>query len=304
MITYVRGNLFESPAQVLVNTVNTEGVMGKGIALQFKQIYPKMFREYQELCESQRLDVGRLHLYRTPHKWVLNLPTKKGWRQPSRTEFVEAGLRRFVAIYAEAGINSIAFPPLGCGNGQLDFESEVQPLMEKYLGALPIPVFIYVGYEMREPAEHMDPKALAEWLRSDPGDLSFSEVWSDVVEILEERNSFETATGSAFTAEAIEEPPTIVVTTESGKRRTIGEEALLAFWQQLRQLGFTFRSVAPEYTQVSYVAPIFACLSYVMRVTVSGSAAGLDRNPAVALQVVPPSAEPAPPRGDLFSPEV
>ena len=87
MITYVACDLFLSPARVLVNTVNTVGVMGKGIAKDFKQIYPEMFREYQLLCENNWFDIGKLWLYKTQNKWILNFPTKRHWRQPSRPEY-------------------------------------------------------------------------------------------------------------------------------------------------------------------------------------------------------------------------
>jgi len=80
MITFVKGNLFESPAKVLVNTVNTVGVMGKGIAKTFKEIYPDMFKEYQGFCEKGQFKIGQLWLYTTKHKWILNFPTKKQWR--------------------------------------------------------------------------------------------------------------------------------------------------------------------------------------------------------------------------------
>ena len=83
MITYVVCDLFQSPARVLVNTVNTVGVMGKGIAKDFKRIYPDMFREYQRICERNSFDIGDLWLYKTTNKWVLNFPTKRHWRQPS-----------------------------------------------------------------------------------------------------------------------------------------------------------------------------------------------------------------------------
>src|SRR5438094_656515 len=116
MISYVTGDLFSSPAKVLVNTVNIVGVMGKGIALRFKQTYPEMFKEYQVLCEAGQLQIGSLWVFRTPHKWILNFPTKMHWRKPSAPEYVEAGLRKFVATYAAQGITSIAFPRLGCGN--------------------------------------------------------------------------------------------------------------------------------------------------------------------------------------------
>jgi O-acetyl-ADP-ribose deacetylase (regulator of RNase III) len=144
MITYVEGDLFQSPAKVLVNPVNTAGVMGKGLALEFKRRYPAMFREYQVLCKKKQLDVGQLWIYKTPEKWILNFPTKRHWRQKSRPEYIEAGLERFVATYQEENIDSIAFPQLGCGSGQLDWETQVQLLMEKHLGPLPITIHIHV----------------------------------------------------------------------------------------------------------------------------------------------------------------
>ena len=91
MITYVTGNLFESPAQVLVNTVNTVGVVGKGIAKEFKIIYPMMFKRYQELCESGDFEIGKLWLWKSANKWVLNFPTKKHWRNPSHLSYIING---------------------------------------------------------------------------------------------------------------------------------------------------------------------------------------------------------------------
>ena len=144
MITYMTSDLFQSPAQVLVNAVNTVGVMGKGIALEFKKRYPEMFREYQTLCKTGQLDMGQIWLYKSPQKWILNFPTKRDWRDPSRLEYVEIGLKRFVEIYEQQGITSISFPRLGCGLGGLDWENEVRPLMEHYLNPLPIDVKIHV----------------------------------------------------------------------------------------------------------------------------------------------------------------
>jgi O-acetyl-ADP-ribose deacetylase (regulator of RNase III) len=157
MILYVSSSLFTSPAQVLVNTVNTVGVMGKGIALEFKKLYPEMFREYQELCETGKLSIGKLHLFKSPNKWVLNFPTKQHWRHPSKVEYIEAGLVEFSRRYAQWGIHSIAFPALGCGNGRLDFASQVQPVMHKYLGRLPIEVFIHLD-RTRTPSPTRYPK--------------------------------------------------------------------------------------------------------------------------------------------------
>ena len=85
-------------------------------------------------------------VYKTPHKWVLNFPTKKHWRSPSKPDYLEAGLKKFSQVYQEARITSISFPQLGCGNGELDWKTESKPLMEKYLKGLPIEIFIHVAY--------------------------------------------------------------------------------------------------------------------------------------------------------------
>jgi O-acetyl-ADP-ribose deacetylase (regulator of RNase III) len=142
MLVYLQTDLFASPAQTLVNTVNTVGVMGKGIAKSFKERYPEMFREYKRLCDRGELRTGTLQLWRGADKWVLNFPTKTTWRLPSTLAYVRAGLDKFVESYEDLGITSISFPPLGCGNGNLDW-AEVKPLVESYLKDLPIQVYVH-----------------------------------------------------------------------------------------------------------------------------------------------------------------
>lgn len=144
MIEYVDGDLFHSPATVLVNPVNTQGVMGKGLALAFKNTYPRMFEDYQKACGAGAFSIGQLMLFREADYSILLFPTKKSWRQPSRLEYIEAGLEKFVRVYESLGISSIAFPKLGCGYGDLDW-AEVQPLMERYLSSLPISIYVYVA---------------------------------------------------------------------------------------------------------------------------------------------------------------
>lgn len=143
MITYIEGDIFESGAKVLVNPVNTAGVMGKGLALEFKKRYPAMFEAYRRLCEDGQFQVGDLWLYKADDKWILNFPTKRHWREKSTLDIIETGLQKFAAIYAQEGIASIAFPKLGSGLGGLDWETQVKPLMERYLGELPIEIWIY-----------------------------------------------------------------------------------------------------------------------------------------------------------------
>ena len=143
-ITFHKGNIFNSKTQTIVNTINCVGVMGKGFALVFKLRYPKMFDKYKELCLSKMIGIGKLWLYKsedTP-QWVLNFPTKFHWKYPSKMEYLEAGLQKFVDSYKEKGITSIAFPLLGTHNGGLD-KLEVLDLMYKYLEKCDIPIEIY-----------------------------------------------------------------------------------------------------------------------------------------------------------------
>ncbi|MYA31849.1 MAG: macro domain-containing protein [Gammaproteobacteria bacterium] len=304
MITYLSGDLFQSPANVLVNTVNTVGVMGKGIALKFKRIYPEMFEAYRDVCERGELQIGKLFLYPTPNKWILNFPTKKHWRNPSRVEYIEAGLSKLRARYSEVGMTSIAFPELGCGNGELDFETQVKPLMERYLGNLSVPTFIYLSGVKTDPPEHKDVRSIKQWLRSEPAALPFDEVWQDIVEVLSRQQEFATlAKGHAYRAIATQSPPTITVEVGDRNTRILSEE-LLSFWQQLRDFGLTHGSIAPEHRFASYLLPVFAELPYVEPVKVSTSSSGLRSNPAAGLQVVPPPMPAAPEKpatGDLFA---
>jgi len=239
MITYAIGDLFHSPAKVLVNTVNTVGVMGKGIAKDFKAIFPEMFREYQRLCEQKKIDIGKLHLYRGAHKWVLNFPTKKHWRHPSKPEYIEAGLKAFVAGYGRHSIATIAFPQLGCGHGELNWEKQVRPLVEKYLGNLPIEVFIHLYRpDPFAVAEHKDIETTKRWLRSEPESLAFSEVWEDICEALKRRQEFTTLdTVKAFKVHRTDKPEDGLVFMD-GEEFFAPQDALLDAWQYLRSVGF------------------------------------------------------------------
>jgi O-acetyl-ADP-ribose deacetylase (regulator of RNase III) len=127
-----KGNLFNSDAQTLVNTVNCVGVMGKGVALDFRLRFPEMFAAYQKSCANRHLRPGQILPYRKGHPWILNFAVKNDWKHPSRIEWVEACLKRFVGNYKQLGITSVAFPWLGAMNGGLPW-NQVQSLMRSYL---------------------------------------------------------------------------------------------------------------------------------------------------------------------------
>ncbi|WP_292641659.1 macro domain-containing protein [Mesorhizobium sp.] len=257
MITFLESSVFESPAQTLVNTVNTVGVMGKGIAKEFKTRYPRMFREYRELCEERSLQVGKLHLWRSDTRWVLNFPTKTTWKLPSKIDYIEQGLQKFVETYKDLGITSVSFPPLGCGNGNLNW-GDVRPIMESYLSPVSIPVYIHdvqVGPDFV--AEHKESARIPE---------DFAE-FSDDLRNLAKNHVFATSKDSQFTVQ-MQTDNSLLVEHRSGKKERIDEEFLQASWVKLRERILSIDSFSDTKSQrlKSYLFPILSELPYVRSV--------------------------------------
>jgi len=147
MITEAHGNLLQADADALVNTVNTVGVMGKGIALQFRRAFPEMFEDYKRAVKAGQVELGRMHVWRsqalTGPRFVINFPTKQHWRAKSRLVDIERGLHDLVRVIRELEITSIAVPPLGCGHGGLRW-SEVQPRIRAAMTEVPdVDVLVY-----------------------------------------------------------------------------------------------------------------------------------------------------------------
>lgn len=147
MIQFTTGDMLQSGAEALVNTVNTVGVMGKGIALQFKEAFPANYKAYVNACKNKELTPGELLSVRDTNliygdKLIINFPTKVHWRQPSKYEYIESGLRALRELIKNKNIKSIAIPPLGCGNGGLDW-NKVKPMMEKHLESLPLKIILF-----------------------------------------------------------------------------------------------------------------------------------------------------------------
>jgi O-acetyl-ADP-ribose deacetylase (regulator of RNase III) len=147
MIHNTTGNLLQAEAEALVNTVNCVGFMGKGIALQFKQAWPENFEVYAKACKARDVRPGRMFIWETGRminpKFIINFPTKRDWRGKSRIEDIKSGLRALIADVRRLGIRTIAVPPLGCGNGGLDWQ-EIRPLIEEAFADLPdVNVLLY-----------------------------------------------------------------------------------------------------------------------------------------------------------------
>lgn len=146
MVKVIIGDLFESDAQTLVNTVNCVGVMGKGVALEFKKRFPEMYKDYVARCERHEVRLGRPYVVRhLTAPWVLNFPTKSHWRSVTKLDDIVRGLQFLVDHYAEWGITSLGVPPLGCGNGQLEWRI-VGPTLYRHLSEINVPVELYAPY--------------------------------------------------------------------------------------------------------------------------------------------------------------
>ncbi|HLZ23721.1 MAG TPA: macro domain-containing protein [Ktedonobacterales bacterium] len=188
MVRALVGDLFESDAQTLVNTVNCVGIMGKGVALEFKKRFPEMFRDYVERCERKLVRLGEPYLYRSlfpPN--IVNFPTKGHWRSVSKLEDIVAGLEYFERHYREWGITSLAVPPLGCGQGQLEWRV-VGPTLYRHFSQFEIPVDMYAP--IGTPQEELEASFLgqhvivSEGMNADVEQPRINPAWIALVDIV------------------------------------------------------------------------------------------------------------------------
>ena len=143
MFKHVEGNIFNSNKQVIVNTVNCVGVMGKGIALECKLRYPEMFNAYKKYCDQKKLLPGTLQLWKSSDPWILNFPTKIHWKDPSKFEYLEKGLDKFINTYNQKGIKSISFPLLGASLGGLPEDKVFQLIKNRLENIIDLDVEVY-----------------------------------------------------------------------------------------------------------------------------------------------------------------
>lgn len=168
MISFTEGNLLEASAEALVNTVNTVGVLGKGIALMFKEAFPENYRLYREACQTKNVKIG--HVFATERrdfvsgpKWIINFPTKEHWRAPSQIEWIRDGLADLRRFIEEHSIRSIALPPLGSGNGGLDWREVRSLIVEAFEPLRDVTIIVYKptkkyqNVQKREGVERLTP---------------------------------------------------------------------------------------------------------------------------------------------------
>lgn len=279
MVKYITTSLFESPAQSIVNTVNIVGAMGKGIAKEFKRIYPDMFSQYRELCDKGELDIGRLHIYRTNNKIIINFPTKKHWRSPSKLEYVESGLGAFVKGFVEYGISSVSFPQLGTGNGELDWESQVRPVMEKYLKGLPIPVYIHMY--PKSPhfiPERLDRRAARQYMKDlylERERLSPLEVWEDIKSVIKSKYEMRLFKKLTVTIDRGIEGEKLVFERIGGVGYEIYKDEFVELWNVLRLNGTVdIYDVPSDYGKEDFANTLFDLLEeldYIKNVELLGT---------------------------------
>ncbi len=182
MVKVLVGDIFESRAQTLVNTVNTVGVMGKGIALEFKKRFPDMFEDYRARCQAGLVKLGEPYLFqRATLPWIINFPTKEHWRSVSRISDIARGLKYLFDHYRQWGVESLAVPPLGCGSGQLDWRV-VGPTLYRWLKRLDIPVELYAPHGT--PADQLQLIFLEKQPQPEPSP-QLAPGWVALVEILD-----------------------------------------------------------------------------------------------------------------------
>lgn len=180
MVNVSVGDMFESKSQTLVNTVNCVGVMGKGIALEFKKRFPDAYKDYVDRCERGEVRLGRPYLYKSlSHPWILQFPTKGHWRAVTRLSDITDGLKYLLDHYQTWGIESLAVPPLGCGQGQLEWRV-VGPTLYRFLSKMEIPVELYAPHgtpheELQTTFLMSAPMPYAKWIRP---------AWVALIEIL------------------------------------------------------------------------------------------------------------------------
>lgn len=284
MITYVNGDLFQSPAKVLVNPVNTVGVMGQGVAGMFKRFYPEMFDQYYVLCKQKRLDIGQLWLYRTPHKWILNFPTKKHWRAASQIEYIEAGLQKFIAVYAEQGFTTVSFPMLGTGAGGLNWENDIRPVMESYLEPLPAAVYIH-RYQPSE--EKPNSRVIASWLMGQPQKLPFDRFWRDLSRVVKQQHIFQTLGDERTFRARLDSRPrarNLIIEVDGQDNIFLSELLLSDLWAYIQGAGYCLPGNLPAGLDVHapYLVAILTQITYLRPVRFgSGGTLGLHYIPPV-----------------------
>lgn len=292
MLTTVYGDLFASPARVLLNPVNTVGTMAAGLSESFRQIYPDMFAQYQSLCEADALNMGQVFLYRTPHKWILNVPIRKHYRAAVRLDSVAQALQKIATIYAAQGITSLSMPVPGAGEGVT--QDEVLPMLESYLGSLPLMVYVHLPADERLPEQRQHLQTTARWLHGTPRDITFDSFVRGISSIARRYTTLPTLLDERpFQIQLRQEeaPPrrlSLRLTPHGGEPFFLPLTMLRDLWQYIVMAGYVHPANLPSGMDAigAELVTLVCRLSYVRPVLM----ALRDASPVVGAHYIPPVA--------------
>jgi hypothetical protein len=258
MLITVETEIFLSPARVLVNPVNTAGVMASGVSAEFKRFFPDAFASYRSLCEAGQFEPGRLYVHRAPYRTIVHIPIKRHWRTAASGQALEAGLQRLAIVWAEYGLHALGVPRFD--EDELPWETLVQPLLETYLAPLPIPVYIHSpsAADGRRSIRQID-----QHLNMAPARIPFDRAWQEIGRIVRRTNGvFRTSDGQPFMAayESRGRYGRLIVTPDGERSITILESSLNDLWTMLNLAGLVLPSQFPGGLELAapYVTAVLA----------------------------------------------
>jgi hypothetical protein len=297
MLTMVYGDLLTSPARVLVNPVNTVGTMAGPLGEDLRQVYPQMFAMYQRLCEEDRLNIGQVMLYRTSHKWILNLPVKRHYRATVRLEALESALRRVAALYAEQHFASISLPAAELAEGEID-DQTLMSLLRAYFGTLPIMVYVHLPPDPQLQEARYNITTLMRWLQGTPQHVTFETFWRGIASIVRrhpQMTTFDTNKPFSATFRRDEQNPRLMSLKLIRDEETtfIPQTLLRDLWQYVLFAGYAHPQHLPGGldTVGDMIVALLSKLSYMRPVRLQPS----DQTAAVGLHYIPPvTREPLP----------
>lgn len=263
MLITVETEIFHSPARTLVNPVNTAGVMSSGISAEFKRFFPDAFSRYRSLCEAGRIEPGRLFFFQADFRTVLHLPVKRHWRTASTAEIVESGLQKLAAVWADQGIHTLAVPRFA--NGELDWDTVIRPMLEIYLGPLPIPVYLH---HQPMPDTRRSIKQIDQSLNQPQQRLPFTRVWKDLGRVIRRTyGKFVTGDGREYTIAYQDGTRYNRLVLSVGEESSIGisAAALAELWEMFQSARLLLPSQFPSGLEsvAPYLIPLLAKLDYV-----------------------------------------
>lgn len=301
MLIKVECDLFLSPATVLVNPVNTAGVMGSGISAEFKRFFPTVFDQYRALCDAGKLTLGRVWLAQAGAKRILHLPVKAHWRSAAKRSDVEAAVQLLVSRWAEWGIGSLAVPQFE--ETDLRWEEDIRPILESALASLPIPVYLHTYDRKQDAARSL--RQVDTLLNKPTQRGDFTQFWRELGRVIRKADGKFTSTdGKPFIAQI--EPNArrrlLTLTPQDGDTIILSDSTLADLWTAIQCAGllmaWQFPGAVEAYT--NYLIPLLAGLDDIQAVKtgIIGEAGTLN-----ALLFVPPPAVHAPKTLTLTSSE-